>query len=419
MIIGWDFLKRFDIVFKTQPLSLYIEGDEVQIAELSREEVIRIAKLEEEKTPVIIEEEKVQENIRRKCQGAETVLLKGNSMGYVVLETTFKGNKNALFEPVVGPAGSELLFPGIVSLEKDRNGNRARFVVKYMNFKSEDVTLEAGRTVGFIQTCDEEKIEGIQIDERIEVAAISERTEKERLQEMFLEVDQMLEVGSKENEVLKTLLKKYPQVFSTKNDSPSITPYYCHTIQLQSTPKYKKPYITPACFHDKVKEQIKDMIHHGIIRPSRSPFHSPLVPVAKKDGTIRLCVDYRNLNTHIISDSFPLPNINQILQNLGKGKIFSCLDLRQGYHQIPLIEESKPLTAFIAPGGLYEYNVMPMGLKDSPAAFSRIISQVLVGLIGNNTYVYIDDIIVQGEDLEDHINNLEKTPGSKVNTEII
>ena len=150
------------------------------------------------------------------------------------------------------------------------------------------------------------------------------------------------------------------------------------------------------------------MEKQGIIRPSKSSFHSPLVPIVKKDGKIRLCIDFRNLNKHVINDCFPLPNINHILYNLGKGKLFSCLDMKQGYHQIPLAEESKALTAFIAPGGLWEHNVLPMGLKDSPAAFCRIINQVLVGLVGDKTFVYMDDIIVQGSDFEDHVINLEK-----------
>ena len=107
------------------------------------------------------------------------------------------------------------------------------------------------------------------------------------------------------------------------------------------------------------------MEKHGIIRPSRSSFQSSLVPVIKKDGKLRLCIDFRNLNTHVMNDSYPLPNINNILHNLGKGKIFSCLDLKQGFHQIPLTEDSKALTAFVTPEGLYEHNVLLMGLKDA------------------------------------------------------
>ena len=97
-----------------------------------------------------------------------------------------------------------------------------------------------------------------------------------------------------------------------------------------------------------------------------------------------------------MNDSYPLSNINNILHNLGKGKIFSCFDLKKGFHQISLTEDSKALTAFVTPEGLYEHNVLPMGLK------------VLIGLTGHNTHVYLDDIIIQSIDLMDNIDNLER-----------
>ena len=139
------------------------------------------------------------------------------------------------------------------------------------------------------------------------VATMTKKTEGEHLKDLFEVADKMFTVGTKENEILKTLIKKYPSVFSSGDDPPGVTPFYYHTIQVDSLPKPKKPYPIPACFHDRVQKQIKEMVEHGTIRPSRSPIHSPLVPVVKKDGKIRLSVDFRNLNTHIINDSFPCP----------------------------------------------------------------------------------------------------------------
>ena len=89
-------------------------------------------------------------------------------------------------------------------------------------------------------------------------------------------------IDSNENKILKGLIMKYPSVFAIDEDPPSVTPFYYHTIQLESTPKVRKPYHIPVCFHEKVKEQIKIMEKHGTIRPSRSSFQSPLVPVIKK-----------------------------------------------------------------------------------------------------------------------------------------
>ena len=148
------------------------------------------------------------------------------------------------------------------------------------------------------------------------------------------------------------------------------------------------------CFHEKIKEQIKIMEKHGIIRSSRSSVQSPLMPVVKKDGKLRLCVDFINLNINVMNDSYLLPNINNILHSLGKRNLFSCLELKQSYHQNPHTEERKALSAFVTPERLYEHNVLPMSLKDSPASSCRIINQVLVGLAGHNTHVYLDDLII-------------------------
>ena len=402
IIIGWDFLRRYEIKFQSKPLSLYIEKDKIKVVELPIEHMLNITK---EKEIIQSEKEEVNDNITYKCQVSEAKLLSAGKMGYITLETKLTDSDVGIYEPVVGNSGTHMLCPGLVTFEKDKDKRKSRFTIKYINHTSEDIEVESGRTLGYVQPCYKEEIEKVQ-DEV--VSTIVERSEEERLNDLFAVVDIMLPEKSKENEILKSLIRKYPSVFSSDDDPPSVTPFYYHTIHLDSTPKPKKPYVIPACFHEKVQKQIQEMIQYGIIRPSRSPFHSPLVPVVKKDGKIRLCVDFRNLNNNIVSDSYPLPNINNILHNLGKGTIFTCLDLKQGYHQIPLTEESKALTAFIAPGGLFEYNVMPMGLKDSPSAFSRIISQVLVGLTGNNTHVYMDDIIIQGKNLQDHVSNLEK-----------
>ena len=402
LIIGWDFMRKHNIKLQTNPLSLYVDNDRIKIVELPMEHMLQITK---EKREHPAQKEEVRDNDKYKCQVTEVKLLSRENIGYVTLETRHIDSEIGIFEPIVGVTGAHMLCPGLVTLETDKERKRSRFTIKYINTMREDISLEAGKTLGYVQACIKEDMQQNQ-DEVVNV--ITQKTEGERLKDLLSTANRMFPEGSKENEALKQLIVKYSSVFSNNDDPPSVTPFFCHTIHLESMPKPKKAYVIPTCFQDRVKNQIQDMIHYGTIRPSRSPFHSPLVPVVKKDGKIRLCVDFRNLNENIISDSYPLPNINNILHNLGKGKIFTCLDLREGYHQIPLSEESKSLTAFVAPGGLYEYNVMPMGLKDSPSAFSRIINQVLIGLTGNSTHVYMDDIIVQGTNLKNHIENLEK-----------
>ena len=208
----------------------------------------------------------------------------------------------AIFEPVVGNAGSHTLCPGIVKLESERKNKKSRFVVQYINVTNEKIDLEPRRTLGFVQPCKNEKLP---VDQCDNVNIITEKSKEEQQNCLFQTVDAMFPIDSNENKILKGLIMKYPSVFANDDDPPSVTPFYYHTIKLESTPKPRKPYPIPVCYHEKVKEQIKIMEKHGIIRPSRSSFQSPLVPVIKKDGKLRLCIDFRNLNTHVMNDSYP------------------------------------------------------------------------------------------------------------------
>lgn len=402
LILGWDFMRKHKVNLQTNPLSLHIENEKVTIVELPMSHALQITKTKE-----IPDREIVTDTKSYKCMVKEATLLEGERMSVVTLETNLIGSDTAIFEPVAGNIGTPMLCPGIVQLENDNQYKKARFKIRYINVTSENIELEPGKTLGWLQPCQRQNLTDSQQYSEV-VNAITEKSEQERITGLLQTLNEMHDKDTNKHKILKRLILKYPSVFANDDDPPRVTPYYYHTIKLQSTPKPRKPYQIPVCFHDKVNTEIKIMEDHGLIRPSRSAFQSPLVPVVKKDGKIRLCVDFRNLNQHIINDSYPLPNINGILHDLGRGKLFSCLDLKQGYHQIPLSEESKEWTAFVAPSGLYEHNVLPMGLKDSPAAFCRIINQVLVGLASQDTHVYMDDIIIQGTDMENHVENLEK-----------
>ena len=402
IIIGFDFMKRYNVNLNTKPLKLYIEGRRIVIVEIPMMHAIMITERSEKEA--VTNESK--DNPSYKCSVAQTSILQGVRVSYVTLETKLVDSDIAIFEPVKGVIGSQFLCPGLVKLENDMEKKKSRFVVRYINFSSEHVPLEPGKTLGYLQSCQSEVLPSG--SDEYTVNGVTEENETDKMKAFSEIINHMYPEGTRKNQILKELVVKYSSVFASDDDIPSISPFFYHTIQLQSRPTSKKPYPIPACFYDKVAEQIKVMESQGIIRPSRSAFISPVVPIVKKDGKIRLCVDFRNLNQHVLNDSYPLPNVNNILHNLGKGKMFSCLDLKQGYHQIQLNEESKPWTAFVTPNGLYEHNVLPMGLKDSPAAFCRIINQVLAGLTGSDTFVYIDDIIVQGTDLENHVKNLER-----------
>lgn len=156
--------------------------------------------------------------------------------------------------------------------------------------------------------------------------------------------------------------------------------------------------------------KLKKMIQDSIIRPSRSPYNSPVWTVPKKldasgQKKYRLVIDYRKLNQKPISDRYPIPDTFSTLANLGKMKYFTTLDLASGVHQIPLNDKDVEKTAFSVNNGKYEFVRLPFGLKNAPAIFQRVMDDVLHDYIGKICYVYIDNVIVYGETLEDHLKN--------------
>src|SRR5699024_870039 len=146
---------------------------------------------------------------------------------------------------------------------------------------------------------------------------------------------------------------------------------------------------------------IDKMLQAGIIRESRSPWAARIVKVTKPDGSIRVCGNYIPLNEATEPDSFPIPDIPYIIDWAGQRRYKAKIDLHKGFWQIPLAEESKPCTAFYGPRGLYEYNVMPFGVRNGPAAFQRIVNHILQDYIGTTCQIYIDDILIGGDCPED------------------
>jgi len=143
------------------------------------------------------------------------------------------------------------------------------------------------------------------------------------------------------------------------------------------------------------------MLKQEIIRPSISQWNAPLLVVPKKTDAsgkpkLRVVIDFRKLNDLTIGDSFPVPNITDILDQLGNAKYFTTLDLASGYPQIPMAERDKSKTTFSTPYGHYEFNRMPFGLKNAPATVQRLMNSVLTGMQGLKCLVYLDDIVIYG-----------------------
>ncbi|XP_055362214.1 retrovirus-related Pol polyprotein from transposon 412 [Betta splendens] len=154
--------------------------------------------------------------------------------------------------------------------------------------------------------------------------------------------------------------------------------------------------------YEAVKKHLQTLLSAGIIGESESPFSSPIVVVRKKDGDVRLCVDYRKLNLQTIKDAYALPLLEESFSVLAGSKWFSVMDLKAGYYQIEMNNEDKPKTAFCCPFGFYEFNRMPQGITNAPSTFQRLMEKCMNDINLKEVLVFLDDIIVFSETLEEH-----------------
>ena len=183
------------------------------------------------------------------------------------------------------------------------------------------------------------------------------------------------------------------------------------TIDTGDAPPRRQPVRrTPFAARTKVARQLREMQSQGVIEPSTSPWASPVVLVRKKDGSLRFCIDYRHLNLVTKPDVFPVPRMDDLLDELGQSKFFSTLNLASGYWQVKVHPDSREKTAFITHQELYEFKVMPFGLRNAPAVFQRLMQCVLARPNppegSDFVSVYLDDVIVFSRTLDDHMRHL-------------
>ncbi|KAJ9521797.1 hypothetical protein QJQ45_024663, partial [Haematococcus lacustris] len=210
--------------------------------------------------------------------------------------------------------------------------------------------------------------------------------------------------------VLEGLLSEYADVFGDM--PPGLPPDrpVGHTIRTPpgSEAPYKRMYKLSPREEAEVKKQVAELLAKGLIEPSSSPYGAPILFVQKKDGSLRMCIDYRALNKLTVRDRYPLPRIDDLFDKLAGKRVFSSLDLQSGYHQIRITEEDVPKTAFLTPMGQFQFKVLCFGLTNAPATFQRMMNNVFKPLINECVLVYIDDILVMSNTPEEHVQHLRQ-----------
>ena len=291
----------------------------------------------------------------------------------------FEGNENGnlKFHPGITVFGNKIVCENLTSKIRKIKKNEIIGCMS-MLVEEKEITME-----------DKENWTKEALKEKISLSGkLLQEHEKEKVYEMLVKVQEALSLGDSD--------------IGEANISP-------HVIKLNNySPVWQKPRSFAPPINQEIENQCQQLLSEDIIEYSSSKWSSPVVPVKKPDGSLRLCIDYRKLNSITEGEQFPMPSLNKCLFGGSEMKYFTTLDLVKGYYQVPLAADCKDLTAFTTSANHYQFKRLPFGLKNAAIAFQRMMQQIIAPIKSNNVIIYIDDILIMTETFEEHLKLVQK-----------
>ena len=294
-----------------------------------------------------------------------------------------------------------------IALTSSRNCVKLPFA----NVLREDITLWPNEPLASAIIFSPEDIEHVQ-QAPINATIVGNQADQiptepmERFNYLKKELDNM-EIPEEYRKTMEDIIKEYHDVFSCGKYDIGKSTLLEMDIETDGTICHTGQYPLAISNQEFADNEIQTMLKHGIISHSTSEYNSPVLVVKKKGGEKRFCNDYRKLNSITRRDRFPLPIIDNVLAQLSGNEFYTCLDVTSGYWQVSVSEKTRPKTAFSTDKGHFEYNVVPFGLTNAPAVFSRLMGRIMAGLVGKILFNYLDDVIVLGKNPTTHVQNIK------------
>lgn len=374
-ILGLDFLARYDGIVSCQRKILTLQNEDFILGQ--------------------------EEQVNQTLYTVMSTIIPAKSECMVQVKTR-RGSKHVIGVITSGPKNR--LPTGVLIARTLTKFHREKTWIRIMNLQETPVTLQRNLSIAAVETIESARTMSF---EDITPQVVSNNEVPQHLAEMCDKSSGNLDEIQKLS--MKQLLKDFPEVFSKGPDDFGKTTLVHHNIDVgDSRPLKMPPRRIPLAKRKVAAEMAKEMLERDIIEPSQSPWTSPVVLVRKKDGSTRFCVDFRKLNDVTKKDSFPLPRIDDTLDAIGGTSWFSTLDLYSGYWQVNIAEADREKTAFTTGTDLWQFKVLPFGLCNAPATFTRMMTQVFKTLPLDTCLVYLDDVIVPSKTFEENVIKLRR-----------